>query len=213
MFLFADTQIVTENFVEDIVEDINNILNSGEVPNLFANDEWEKITSASAPLAEEAGLEPNDNLKSFFVHQQGAREPASSCSHVPRRLGLPRALPHVPLADQLLHDRLVRPSGPRRRSVRLEAVPRDLEFGPRSTEHPQQTRAMSSRHPCRSSPDADEFFGELKRKFLRDAQVVPRASSTSTSRCSTKREEMDTSKDAPAQRLNKLKETNVIMIT
>ena len=31
VFLFADTQIVIEAFVEDI----NNILNSGEVPNLF----------------------------------------------------------------------------------------------------------------------------------------------------------------------------------
>ena len=42
VFLFADTQIVIEAFVEDI----NNILNSGEVPNLFANDEWEKIIGA-----------------------------------------------------------------------------------------------------------------------------------------------------------------------
>ena len=34
-FLFADTQIVYESFLEDI----NNILNTGEVPNLFAADE------------------------------------------------------------------------------------------------------------------------------------------------------------------------------
>ncbi|CAM9181911.1 unnamed protein product, partial [Phaeothamnion confervicola] len=34
-FLFSDAQIKRESFVEDI----NNILNSGEVPNLFANDE------------------------------------------------------------------------------------------------------------------------------------------------------------------------------
>lgn len=35
MFLFADTQIKDEAFVEDI----NNILNAGEVPNMFPNDE------------------------------------------------------------------------------------------------------------------------------------------------------------------------------
>jgi hypothetical protein len=34
-FLFADTQIKLEGFVEDV----NNILNTGAVPNLFAKDE------------------------------------------------------------------------------------------------------------------------------------------------------------------------------
>lgn len=34
-FLFSDTQIISESFVEDI----NNMLNSGEVPNIFPNDE------------------------------------------------------------------------------------------------------------------------------------------------------------------------------
>jgi dynein heavy chain len=33
--LFSDTQIVRESFLEDI----NNLLNSGEVPNLFPVDE------------------------------------------------------------------------------------------------------------------------------------------------------------------------------
>ena len=35
MFLFDETQIVFETFLEDV----NNILTSGEVPNLFAKDE------------------------------------------------------------------------------------------------------------------------------------------------------------------------------
>uniref|UniRef100_A0A182FSK0 AAA+ ATPase domain-containing protein n=1 Tax=Anopheles albimanus TaxID=7167 RepID=A0A182FSK0_ANOAL len=39
VFLITDTQIVHEAFMEDI----NNILNSGEVPNLFQGDEYEKI--------------------------------------------------------------------------------------------------------------------------------------------------------------------------
>lgn len=34
-FLFTDTQIISEGFLEDI----NNILNSGEVPNLWLPDE------------------------------------------------------------------------------------------------------------------------------------------------------------------------------
>jgi len=35
VFLFSDTQIVRESFLEDI----NNLLNSGEIPNLFPPDE------------------------------------------------------------------------------------------------------------------------------------------------------------------------------
>ena len=35
VFLFNDTQIKMESFLEDI----NNILNTGEVPNMFAKDE------------------------------------------------------------------------------------------------------------------------------------------------------------------------------
>jgi dynein heavy chain, axonemal len=46
VFLFADTQIKDEAFVEDI----NNILNSGEVPNMFPNDERMQVPSP-APAA------------------------------------------------------------------------------------------------------------------------------------------------------------------
>jgi hypothetical protein len=46
MFLFADTQIKDEAFVEDI----NNILNSGEVPNMFPNDERMQALTASCSL-------------------------------------------------------------------------------------------------------------------------------------------------------------------
>jgi dynein heavy chain len=39
VFLFTDTQIVSESFLEDI----NNVLNTGEVPNLWQVDELNKI--------------------------------------------------------------------------------------------------------------------------------------------------------------------------
>lgn len=38
-FLFVDTQIADESFLEDI----NNILSSGEVPNLYKTDEFEEV--------------------------------------------------------------------------------------------------------------------------------------------------------------------------
>lgn len=39
VFLFNDTQIVDKSFLEDI----NNILSSGEVPNLFKPDEIAEV--------------------------------------------------------------------------------------------------------------------------------------------------------------------------
>jgi hypothetical protein len=51
VFLFTDTQIVHESFLEDV----NNMLSSGEVPNLFAKDELSVIFDALRPLARVAG--------------------------------------------------------------------------------------------------------------------------------------------------------------
>lgn len=42
VFLFNDTQIV----MEQMLEDVNSVLNSGDVPNLYAVDDMEKITNA-----------------------------------------------------------------------------------------------------------------------------------------------------------------------
>jgi len=39
VFLFTDTQVVDESFLEDI----NNILSSGEVPNLYGPEDFEEV--------------------------------------------------------------------------------------------------------------------------------------------------------------------------
>jgi hypothetical protein len=41
VFLFNDTQIVTESFLEDI----NNMLNSGEVPGMFTQDDKDRVVN------------------------------------------------------------------------------------------------------------------------------------------------------------------------
>ncbi|KAF1334344.1 Dynein heavy chain, partial [Globisporangium splendens] len=46
VFLFTDSQIVDESFLEDI----NNVLNSGEVPNLFPPDEMDRIVGDMRPV-------------------------------------------------------------------------------------------------------------------------------------------------------------------
>lgn len=54
-FIFSDTQIVRESFLEDI----NNLLNSGEIPNLFAPDEKAQICDELAPRARENKIGEN----------------------------------------------------------------------------------------------------------------------------------------------------------
>jgi dynein heavy chain len=64
VFYFSDTQIVRESFLEDI----NNVLNSGEVPNLFELDEMERIIASARPLAVAAGkVETRDAIYQHFV--------------------------------------------------------------------------------------------------------------------------------------------------
>ena len=64
VFLFSDTQIVVETFLEDL----NNILNSGEVPNLYAADDLEKIVGMVRPLAKKLGKETRDAILQHYVH-------------------------------------------------------------------------------------------------------------------------------------------------
>ena len=65
VFMFSDTQIVNETFLEDI----NNILNSGEVPNLYAADELEKIVGMVRPFAKAAGKpETRDSILQHYTY-------------------------------------------------------------------------------------------------------------------------------------------------
>jgi len=64
VFIFTDTQIVNEAFVEDI----NSLLGSGEVPNLYAADETAAIRDAVRFDAKKAGYqETPEQLMQFFI--------------------------------------------------------------------------------------------------------------------------------------------------
>lgn len=51
LFLFTDTQVVEESFLEDI----NNMLSSGEVPTLYKTDEFEEVRQAIEQEARQDG--------------------------------------------------------------------------------------------------------------------------------------------------------------
>ena len=64
VFLFDETQIVVETFLEDI----NNVLTSGEVPNLFTKDEIGGVCEDVRNDAKKAGAgEMQDELYAFFL--------------------------------------------------------------------------------------------------------------------------------------------------
>ncbi|GBG25533.1 Dynein heavy chain 6, axonemal [Hondaea fermentalgiana] len=65
-FLFTDSQII----VDDFLEDVNNILNSGEVPNLFPQDEMDRIVADMGAVVKRLGIpESRDNCKQVFVNR------------------------------------------------------------------------------------------------------------------------------------------------
>ena len=64
VFLFSDTQLKQEAFLEDI----NNILSSGQVPNLFVKDEKNEVLEAIRAIAKKMGLPDSiDELWDLFV--------------------------------------------------------------------------------------------------------------------------------------------------
>ncbi|XP_058416307.1 dynein axonemal heavy chain 1 isoform X1 [Diceros bicornis minor] len=63
-FLFSDTQIKNESFLEDI----NNVLNSGDIPNLYSLDEQDQIVNTMQPYIQEQGLQPTKaNLMAAYT--------------------------------------------------------------------------------------------------------------------------------------------------
>lgn len=66
VFFFSDTQISEEGFLEDI----NNMLSSGEVPNLFNNEEFTAIKEEIRADARKADVsDTNEELYRFFIER------------------------------------------------------------------------------------------------------------------------------------------------
>ena len=64
VFLFADSQIIDEAFLEDL----NNILNTGEISNLFALDEMDQIVLDMISVCKAADVpETRDNCLRHFI--------------------------------------------------------------------------------------------------------------------------------------------------
>ncbi|XP_031567025.1 dynein heavy chain 2, axonemal-like, partial [Actinia tenebrosa] len=66
VFLFTDTQVLEETFLEDI----NNILSSGEVPNLYKPDEFEEVRTALSDSARKDGIaDTPESMFAYFIER------------------------------------------------------------------------------------------------------------------------------------------------
>jgi dynein heavy chain len=67
VFLISDSQIVSEKFLEDI----NNLLNIGEIPNLFPTDDKEALLSEVKDIADKLKIDLNTAVKQweYFVNK------------------------------------------------------------------------------------------------------------------------------------------------
>lgn len=66
VFLFNDTQALEESFLEDI----SNILSSGEVPNLYKPEEFEEVRSALSEDARKEGIfDTPETMFNFFIER------------------------------------------------------------------------------------------------------------------------------------------------
>lgn len=64
VFLFNDTQVAEESFLEDI----NNVLSSGEVPNLYKPEEFEEVRNALSELVKKDGIDDTpQNVFSYLI--------------------------------------------------------------------------------------------------------------------------------------------------
>ena len=64
VFLFTDTQIKSETFLEDL----NNILNSGDAPNIYGIDDLDRIYADMKPIVRDSGLQATkSNLFSAYI--------------------------------------------------------------------------------------------------------------------------------------------------
>ena len=66
VFLYTDTQIVSESCLEDV----NNILNGGDVPNIYTGEEMDRILNGMRPFAVDQGIaSTKENLFSLYIQR------------------------------------------------------------------------------------------------------------------------------------------------
>lgn len=205
VFLISDTQVKSESFLEDI----NSILNSGEVPNLFEVDEREKILGDLRSIAREKGLgEDRDSMMQLFInrvrdnlHIVFGTSPVGDTFRTRCRM-FPSLVNCSTIVwfDEWPRDAL------------LSVSRRFLEFVDLGTDEMKEKIALMCVE-IHSSVGymAQKFYSELRRRYYTTPTSYLELINLYVSMLSEKRKELGASRDRLKNGLNKLQETNELV--
>ncbi|XP_028297484.1 dynein heavy chain 6, axonemal-like, partial [Gouania willdenowi] len=206
VFLFTDTQIVVEEFLEDI----NNMLNSGEVPNLFEKDELEQVLAATRPKAKEAGIseENRDEVFQYFISRVRERLHIVLCMSPVGDAFRSRCRMFPSLVNCCTIDWFVQ--WPREALLSVsQAFFQNVDFG--SEELKQSFSAMCVEIHVSVTDMAERFYAEVRRRYYTTPTSYLELINLYLSMLDNKRQELVLARDRVKNGLTKLLETNELV--
>ncbi|XP_070710496.1 dynein axonemal heavy chain 6 [Pempheris klunzingeri] len=206
VFLFTDTQIVVEEFLEDI----NNMLNSGEVPNLFEKDELEQVLGATRPKAKEAGIseENRDEVFQYFISRVREKLHIVLCMSPVGDAFRSRCRMFPSLVNCCTIDWFVQ--WPREALLSVsQTFFQNVDFG--SDELKQSFSAMCVEIHVSVTDMAERFYSELRRRYYTTPTSYLELINLYLSMLEEKRQQLVLARDRVKNGLTKLLETNELV--
>ncbi|KAM6971776.1 dynein axonemal heavy chain 6 [Aplochiton taeniatus] len=206
VFLFTDTQIVVEEFLEDI----NNMLNSGEVPNLFEKDELEQVLAATRPKAKEAGINEGnrDEVFQFFISRVREKLHIVLCMSPVGDSFRSRCRMFPSLVNCCTIDWFVQ--WPREALLSVsQTFFRHVNFG--SEEMKESFSAMCVEIHTSVTDMAERFYAELRRRYYTTPTSYLELINLYLAMLGEKRQQLVSARDRVKNGLTKLLETNVLV--
>ncbi|KAG7486149.1 dynein heavy chain 6, axonemal [Solea senegalensis] len=206
VFLFTDTQIVVEEFLEDI----NNLLNSGEVPNLFEKDELEQVLAAARPKAKEAGIseENRDEVFQYFISRVREKLHIVLCMSPVGDAFRSRCRMFPSLVNCCTIDWFVQ--WPREALLSVsQAFFRNVDFG--SNELKRSFSAMCVEIHVSVTDMAERFYSELRRRYYTTPTSYLELINLYLAMLEDKRQQLKLARDRVKNGLGKLLETNELV--
>ncbi|XP_029949300.1 dynein heavy chain 6, axonemal [Salarias fasciatus] len=206
VFLFTDTQIVVEEFLEDI----NNMLNSGEVPNLFEKDELEQVLADTRPKAKEAGIseENRDEVFQYFISRVREKLHIVLCMSPVGDAFRSRCRMFPSLVNCCTIDWFVQ--WPREALLSVsQAFFQSVDFG--SEELKQSFSAMCVEIHVSVTDMAERFYSELRRRYYTTPTSYLELINLYLGMLDNKRHQLVLARDRVKNGLTKLLETNELV--